>query len=168
MYISSRIAYPRFLLRSIWGSVYPIYFSRGWPIYEPSISHLAQIWAKMPIFLWKSGPYLGHWFIYGPHSQKTYRVYTAPCCPEEDFLAFMARLAAEGDTADRLTAVPVVVVRGVDSVRIEAQAVGVVAIVADRGPVEAAVACVAQVFAWPDTTAPDKHQRRLHNSIRIS
>ena len=39
---------------------------------------------------------------------------------------------------------------------------------ADRGPVEAVVARVAQVVAWDDATAPDKHQRRLHNSIRIS
>ena len=41
------------------------YFESSDVVYEPSISHLAQIWAKMPIFLWKSGPYLGHWFIYG-------------------------------------------------------------------------------------------------------
>ena len=65
------------------GSLYPIYHSQGWPIYEPSISHLAQIWAKMPIFLWKSGPHLGHWFICGPHSQKTYRIYTTPVVPKE-------------------------------------------------------------------------------------
>ena len=78
------------------------------------------------------------------------------------------RLAAEGDTADRLTVVPVVVVRGVDSVRTEVQVVGAVATASNRGPVVAAVACVVQVVAWTDVAAPDKHQRRLHNSIHIS
>ena len=78
------------------------------------------------------------------------------------------RLAAEGDTADRLTVVPAVVVRGVDSERIEVQEVGDVATVANRGPVVARVACVVQAVAWNDDAAPDKHQRRLHNSIRIS
>ena len=78
------------------------------------------------------------------------------------------RLAAEGDTADRLTVVPEVVVRGVDSVRIEVQGVGEAATVANRGPVVAAAACVAQVVAWIGVAAPDKHQRRLHNSIPIS
>ena len=63
-------------------SIYSICYSQGWPIYEPSISHLAQIWAKMPIFLWKSGPHLGHWFICGPHSQKTYRIDTTPVIPK--------------------------------------------------------------------------------------
>ena len=77
-------------------------------------------------------------------------------------------LPAEGDTADREPVVPVVAVRGVDSVRIEVQEVGVVAIVANRGPVEAAVACAVQVAAWKDEAALDKHQRCLHNSIRIS
>ena len=77
-------------------------------------------------------------------------------------------LVTEGDTADRLTEVPAAVVRGADSVRIEDQVVGVVAIEADRGPVVAEVACVVQVVAWADVAAPDKHQRRLHNSIRIS
>ena len=78
------------------------------------------------------------------------------------------RLAAEGDTADRQAEVPVEVVRGVDSVRIEVQVVGAAAIVANRGPVEAEVACVGQEVAWIDAAAPDKHQRCLHNSIRIS
>ena len=79
------------------------------------------------------------------------------------------RLAAEGDTAERVTVVPAVKAgRGVDSVRIEAQVVGAVAIGADRGPVAAVVACVVQVVAWIDEAALDKHQRRLHNSIRIS
>ena len=78
------------------------------------------------------------------------------------------RLAAEGDTADRETEVPGGDVRGVDSERKGAQAVGVVATVADRGPVVAAVACAVQVVACVDVAAPDKHQRRLHNSIRIS
>ena len=76
-------------------------------------------------------------------------------------------LAAEGDTADRESVVPAAVVRGVDSARIEVQAVGAVAIDANRGPVEAAVACAVQA-AWIDVATPDKHQRRLHNSIRIS
>ena len=49
-------------------------------------------------------------------------------------------LAAEGDTAERLTDVPGVAARGGDIGRIEAQGVGDVAIVANRGPVEAAVA----------------------------
>ena len=78
------------------------------------------------------------------------------------------RLAAEGDTADREPVVPAVVVRGEDPVRIEAQVVGDVATVAYRGPVVAVVACIDQVVAWIDVAAPDKHQRRLHNSIRIS
>ena len=76
-------------------------------------------------------------------------------------------LAAEGDTAERLTVVPEVV-RGADSARTEVQAVGVGATTTDRGPVEATVACVVQVVAWADDAALDKHQRRLHNSIRIS
>ena len=77
-------------------------------------------------------------------------------------------LTAEGDTADRLTVVPVDGARGEDSARREVQVVGVVAIVANRGPVDAAVACEVQDAAWIDKAAPDKHQRRLHNSIRIS
>ena len=77
-------------------------------------------------------------------------------------------LAAEGDTAERESVVPAVVSRGEDSARIEAQGVGVVSIEADRGPVAAVVACVVQIVAWIDVAAPDKHQRRLHNSIRIS
>ena len=83
-------------------------------------------------------------------------------------MIFLKILAAEGDTADRLTEVPVVAERGVDSVRTEAQAVGEVAIDTNRGPVVAVVACDVQVVAWSDEAAPDKHQRRLHNSIRIS
>ena len=78
------------------------------------------------------------------------------------------RLAAEGDTADRQTVVPGEVGRGVDSARIEAQIVSAVSTVADGGPVVAFEACEAQVAAWTDEAAPDKHQRRLHNSIRIS
>ena len=77
-------------------------------------------------------------------------------------------LVAEGDIADRLTVVPDVAARGVDSARIEVQVVGVEATAANRGPVEAEVACVAQAATWNDMPAPDKHQRRLHNSIRIS
>ena len=41
-------------------------------------------------------------------------------------------LAAEGDTADRLTDVPVAVVRGADSVRTEGQVVGAVATTTNR------------------------------------
>ena len=78
------------------------------------------------------------------------------------------RLAAEGDTADREAVVPEVVARGVDSVRMEDQAVGAVAIAANRGPVVAFDACAAQGTARTGIPAPDKHQRRLHNSIRIS
>ena len=78
------------------------------------------------------------------------------------------RLAAEGDTADGRTEVPAEVVRGGDCVRSEAQVIGFVAIVASRGPVVAGVACEAQAVAWVDVATPDKHQRRLHNSIRIS
>ena len=69
---------------------------------------------------------------------------------------------AEGDTADKESVVPGVVVRGADSVRTEVQVVGAVAIVANRGPVDAVVACAVQVVAWTDVAAPDKHQRRLH------
>ena len=76
-------------------------------------------------------------------------------------------LAAEGDTADRLTVVPAEA-RGADIAWVEVQVVGVAATAADRGPVEAAVTCVAQAAAWVDVAAPDKHQRRLYNSIRIS
>ena len=57
----------------------------------------------------------------------------------------MARLAAEGGTADREPVVPVVVARGVDPARVEEQEVGEVAIVANRGPVVAVAACAAQV-----------------------
>ena len=75
------------------------------------------------------------------------------------------RLAAEGDTADRESVVRgVAEARGGDSVRIEVQGVGAAANVANRGPVAADVACVA----WIDVATPDKHQRRLYNSIRIS
>ena len=77
-------------------------------------------------------------------------------------------LAAEGDTADRESDEPVAVVRGVDSVRIEDQVVGGGAITTNRGPVAAVVACDVQAVAWIDDAASDKHQRRLHNSIRIS
>ena len=78
-------------------------------------------------------------------------------------------LTAEGDTAEREAVVPAVaVVRGADSVRTEVQFVSVGAITTDRGPVETSVACGFQAGAWPDVAAPDKHQRRLHNSIRIS
>ena len=55
---------------------------------------------------------------------------------------------------------PVVVDRGVHSVRIEAQVVGAAATAANRGPVEAAEACAVQDVAWIDAAAPDKHQRR--------
>ena len=78
------------------------------------------------------------------------------------------RLPAEGDTADRESEVPAAAVRGVDSARTEGQPVGAAATVANRGPVVAFVACVAQAAAWIDFAAPDKQQRRLHNSIRIS
>ena len=77
-------------------------------------------------------------------------------------------LATEGDTADRESGVPAAAARGADLVRIEAQVVGVVASDTNRGPVEAVVACEVQVVAWVDVAAPDKHQRRPHNSIRIS
>ena len=88
--------------------------------------------------------------------------------PENEYNILYFCTAAEGDTADRLTVVPADVVRGADSVQIEGQGVGVVAIVANRGPVVAGVACAAQVVAWDDFAAPDEHQRRLYNSIRIS
>ena len=77
-------------------------------------------------------------------------------------------LPAKGDTADGVSVVPAVVSRGEDSARIEAQGVGVVSIEANRRPVVTVVACVVQIVAWIDVAAPDKHQRRLHNSIRIS
>ena len=79
-----------------------------------------------------------------------------------------SRLPAEGDTADRKAVVSRAVVRGADSVQTKVQDVGTVAIAADRGPVDAVVACAAQAVAWVDVAASDKHQRRLHNSIRIS
>ena len=78
------------------------------------------------------------------------------------------RLAAEGDTAERLTVVPVDGARGVDEACEEDQVVGVGATTTNGGPVAAEAACVVQVAAWVDVAAPDKHQRRLHNSIRIS
>ena len=77
-------------------------------------------------------------------------------------------LTAEGDTAEREPEVPAVVVRGADDAWIEVQDVGVGATTTDRGPVDAAVASGVQVVARIDVAAPDKHQRRLHNSIRIS
>ena len=77
-------------------------------------------------------------------------------------------LAAEGDTADREAEVPVVATRRDDVARVKVQVVGVGAIGANRGPVVAVVACVAQDAAWSGYAAPDKQQRRLHNSIRIS
>ena len=84
------------------------------------------------------------------------------------FTIYYICLAAEGDTADRLTAVPADAARGVDEAWTEVQVVGAGATTTDRGPVEAAAACVVQVVAWIDVAVPDKHQRRLHNSIRIS
>ena len=79
------------------------------------------------------------------------------------------RLAAEGDTADKESAVPAEeVVRGVDDAWVKGRVVGEGATTTDRGPVVANVACGVQVVAWIDVAAPDKHQRRLHNSIRIS
>ena len=77
-------------------------------------------------------------------------------------------LAAEGDTADGTSEVSAAAVRGEDVAWIEGQVVGDAAIVANRGPVDAVVACEVQEAAWIDVAAPDKHQRRLHNSIRIS
>ena len=84
---------------------------------------------------------------------------------ENDFLKI---LAAEGDTADRVSVVPVVIIRGENGARIEGQVVCIVIIVADGWPIEACEACAAQDVAWIDVAASDKHQRRLHNSIRIS
>ena len=83
-------------------------------------------------------------------------------------LQYIIYLAAEGDTAERVAEVPIIAVRRVDPVRIEVQVVGVEATVVNRGPVVAEVACDVQGVAWIDVAAPDKHQRRLHNSIRIS
>ena len=79
-------------------------------------------------------------------------------------------LATEGDTADREAAIPVVVNvdRGANSVWIEIQAVGEGTTTADGGPVVAIFACEVQATVWMDISAPDKHQRRLHNSICIS
>ena len=77
-------------------------------------------------------------------------------------------LAAEGDTADRESDVSEAAVRWGDCIRVKEQGVGVGAIVADRRPVVAVVACAVQGVAWADVTAPDKHQRRPYNSIRIS
>ena len=78
------------------------------------------------------------------------------------------RLSAEGDTAEGESDVPVGVVRGADAAWIEVQGVGDGATTTDRGPVVAVSACAVQEVAWIDAAAPDKHQRRLHNSIRIS
>ena len=80
----------------------------------------------------------------------------------------MARLAAEGDTAERESAVSVVAGRGIDEAWIEVQVVGDGATMADRGPIATVAACTVRVAAWVGAPAPDKHQRRLHNSIRIS
>ena len=80
------------------------------------------------------------------------------------------RLAAEGDTADGLTIKSTTItIRGVDAVWIKIQAVSNRTITANRGPIVAIVACAAQQPAVQvNKPAPDKHQRRLHNSIRIS
>ena len=84
---------------------------------------------------------------------------------ENDFLKI---LAAEGDTADRESGVPIVVDGGTEGAWVEGQKVGVRVIAAGRGPVTTSVACGGQGVAWSDEAAPDKHQRRLHNSIPIS
>ena len=78
------------------------------------------------------------------------------------------RLVAEGDTADESPEVLADVVRGANFVQTEVQVVGTATAVADGGPVLAFVACAVQDVAWNDPAALDKHQRRLHNSIRIS
>ena len=84
-------------------------------------------------------------------------------------MIFVKILAAEGDTADEEPVVSGVVGRWVDEAWGEVQGVGAGATAANRRPVVAEVACVVQVVvAWVDVAAPDKHQRRLHNSIRIS
>ena len=78
-------------------------------------------------------------------------------------------LAAEGDTADREPSAAAVAARRRNNAACEkAQAVSIGFTVARGRPVETFGACVAQVVAWIDVAAPDKHQRRLHNSIRIS
>ena len=79
-----------------------------------------------------------------------------------------AKKLSEKVLTDQEPDVPVVAVRGEDDARVEVLGVGAGATTTDRGPVDAVVACGAQVVAWSDVAAPDKHQRRLHNSIRIS
>ena len=77
-------------------------------------------------------------------------------------------LAAEGDTADRLTVASGFIARGKDATWTKIQSVGKATIVANRRPVAATEACTKQIATRTNVTAPDKHQRRLHNSIRIS
>ena len=78
------------------------------------------------------------------------------------------RLAAEGDTADRLTIASGFIARGKDATWTKIQSVGKATIVANRRPVAATEACTKQVATRTNVTALDKHQRRLHNSIRTS
>ena len=77
-------------------------------------------------------------------------------------------LPAEGDTADGEPDVPAAMVRGVDFKRAEVQIVGAGVSVANGRPVETFATCADQGVARVDDAAPDKHQRCLHNSIRIS
>ena len=107
-------------------------------------------------------------YFFGVFSVILRMFFCAKNTPFWAFTIYYICLAAEGDTADGRTEVPAEVVRGGDCVRSEAQVVGFVAIVANREPVVAGVTCEAQAVAWVDVATPDKHQRRLHNSIRIS
>ena len=184
------------ILRGIRGSVYPIHYFRVCAKYEPSISRMVSNLAQnrhFPVEKCATFGAVRHiWPPYMAHTHKRHIGYILPQLFRRRFFLVYAsqslyflrkaqkstiycyilisnlRLATEGDTADREPVVPVVVERGVDSARREVQVVGEVAIAADGGPVVAEVACVVQVAAWEDGAAPDKHQRRLHNSIRIS
>ena len=80
------------------------------------------------------------------------------------------RLATEGDTAEIIAEVSEIIkiLWWIDVVWIEKEVVGVGASIALRRPIVSVAACVTQAATWNDMPAPDKHQRRLHNSICIS
>ena len=76
-------------------------------------------------------------------------------------------LVAEGDTADGVSVILVTTVWWIYIVWGNTQIISIITIV-DRGPVSASETRIERVSVWNDPAAPDKHQRRLHNSIRIS
>ena len=78
------------------------------------------------------------------------------------------RLAAEGDTADRLATIPVISADWFYATIIKQQVIDSRSRLAGGWDIVTSCTCAIQAIIWIDPAAPDKHQRRLYNSIRIS